>query len=95
MTAAAWQLQWWVPWTVPAVGIAILWALMAHAKRQDDRQRAARLEALRDLLEERRRSTGWYRSQAYYDAELECIEIAEEALSRSRHPAGRDHGGAR
>jgi hypothetical protein len=92
MTAAAWQLQWWVPWTLPAAGIVVLWALMHRAKQADIRrtaERDARFAALRAELEERRQATGWYQSQAYFDAECECIEIAERALSRQRHPTAR------
>lgn len=87
---------WWLPWTLPAAGIATLWVLMARAKREDARQTAerdARFAALREQLNEVRRisgqPTGWFRTQKDFDDELECIRIAEEALSRRRHPTGR------
>ena len=92
MIAAVWQVAWWVPWTLPAAGLVVLWWLMRRAHRQEA-ERAASTERsivlIRDELARRRQTSGWFQSQAYFDAECECIEIAEQARSRRTHPSNR------
>jgi hypothetical protein len=97
MTAAAWVLTW--RGALAAYGIAsaiftIGWAVACTPGRRQERAAEQRDAARRnaasyDELAQRRQATSWFQSQAYFDAECECIEIAERIRSRSRHPTAR------
>ena len=96
MTAAAWVLTW--KGALAAYGIAcalftVAWAVACIPGRRQERAveqaEAIRRRARYAELARRRQATGWFESQAYFDAECECIEIAEQARSRRTHPSNR------
>lgn len=89
-----WVLTWkgaLAAYGISCLAFTAIWAIACAPRRREERaiENAARWQALRDELEDRRRTTGWFESQAYFDAECECIEIAERRRAQI-HPSTRE-----